>query len=86
MSPFGFRPGLHSAQLLHWCMTYIITIGFFSFVQMDFDLSVLAAILAVIGYSLNDTIVVFDRRSEKISDVCAIQHRMKCLTGLSTRP
>ena len=42
----------------------IITIGFFSFVQMDFDLSVLAAILAVIGYSLNDTIVVFDRVRE----------------------
>ena len=42
----------------------IITIGFFSFVQMDFDLSVLAAVLAVIGYSLNDTIVVFDRVRE----------------------
>lgn len=41
-----------------------ITIGFFSVTQMDFDLSVLAAVLAVIGYSLNDTIVVFDRIRE----------------------
>lgn len=42
----------------------IITIGFFSVTQVDFDLSVLAALLAVIGYSLNDTIVVFDRVRE----------------------
>jgi len=42
----------------------IITIGFFSIFQIDFDLSVLAAVLAVIGYSLNDTIVVFDRIRE----------------------
>ena len=42
----------------------IITIGFFSITKMEFDLSVLAAVLAVIGYSLNDTIVVFDRVRE----------------------
>ncbi len=42
----------------------IITIGIFSMLQLEFDLSVLAAILAVIGYSLNDTIVVFDRIRE----------------------
>ena len=42
----------------------IITIGVFSVLQLDFDLTVLAAILAVIGYSLNDTIVVFDRIRE----------------------
>jgi len=42
----------------------IITIGIFSIFQFPFDLSVLAAILAVIGYSLNDTIVVFDRIRE----------------------
>jgi preprotein translocase subunit SecF len=42
----------------------IITLGFFSLFQIDFDLTVLAAILAVIGYSLNDTIVVFDRIRE----------------------
>ena len=42
----------------------ILTIGFFSLTRIEFDLTVLAAILAVIGYSLNDTIVVFDRIRE----------------------
>jgi preprotein translocase subunit SecF len=42
----------------------VLVIGFFSIFQLDFDLTVLAAILAVIGYSLNDTIVVFDRIRE----------------------
>ena len=42
----------------------IITMGFFSLTGIEFDLSVLAAVLAVIGYSLNDTIVVFDRVRE----------------------
>ena len=42
----------------------IITLGFFSLFELTFDLSVLAAILAVIGYSLNDSIVVFDRIRE----------------------
>lgn len=42
----------------------LITLGFFSLLQLEFDLTVLAAILAVIGYSLNDTIVVYDRIRE----------------------
>jgi preprotein translocase subunit SecF len=42
----------------------IITVGFFAITGLEFDLTVLAAILAVIGYSLNDTIVVFDRVRE----------------------
>ena len=42
----------------------VITMGFFSLTGIEFDLSVLAAVLAVIGYSLNDTIVVFDRVRE----------------------
>ena len=42
----------------------ILTIGFFSLTRIEFDLTVLAAILAVIGYSMNDTIVVFDRIRE----------------------
>lgn len=41
-----------------------ITLGIFSAFQIPFDLSVLAAVLAVIGYSLNDTIVLFDRVRE----------------------
>ena len=39
----------------------VFTVGFFSLTGFEFDLTVLAAVLAVIGYSLNDTIVVFDR-------------------------
>ena len=42
----------------------IVTLGVFSFFQIPFDLTVLAAVLALIGYSLNDTIVVFDRIRE----------------------
>ena len=42
----------------------LITLGIFSFFQFTFDLAVLAAILAVVGYSLNDTIVIFDRIRE----------------------
>ena len=42
----------------------LITLGIFSFLAIEFSLPVLAAILAVIGYSLNDTIVVFDRIRE----------------------
>ena len=42
----------------------LITLGIFSFFQITFDLAVLAAILAVVGYSLNDTIVIFDRIRE----------------------
>ncbi len=49
------------AALVH---DVIITIGLFSITRFDFDLTVLAALLAVIGYSLNDTIVVFDRVRE----------------------
>ena len=42
----------------------ILTLGFFSLTQIDFDLTVLAALLAVIGYSINDKVVVFDRVRE----------------------
>ncbi|OZY84767.1 protein translocase subunit SecF [Cellvibrio mixtus] len=42
----------------------IVTLGFFSLFQWDFDLTVLAAILALIGYSINDTIVIYDRIRE----------------------
>lgn len=42
----------------------LITLGMFALFQWEFDLTVLAAVLAIIGYSLNDTIVVFDRIRE----------------------
>ena len=47
----------------------IITVGIFSLLDMEFDLSVLASILAVIGYSLNDTVVVLDRIRETFRNV-----------------
>jgi preprotein translocase subunit SecF len=55
-----FAPGAVIA-LIH---DVLIVLGFFAVFQFDFDLTVLAALLAVIGYSLNDTIVVFDRIRE----------------------
>ena len=47
----------------------IITLGFFSITGLEFDLTVLAAILAVVGYSLNDTIVVSDRIRENFRKI-----------------
>ncbi len=46
------------------CHDVIITLGIFSLFQWDFDLTVLAALLALIGYSINDTIVIYDRIRE----------------------
>ena len=47
----------------------ILTLGLFSVLQLEFDLTVLAAVLAVIGYSLNDTIVVSDRIRENFRKI-----------------
>ena len=44
----------------------ILTIGFFSLTQLVFDLSTIAALLTIIGYSLNDTVVVYDRVRENL--------------------
>ena len=60
-----FAPGAVIA-LVH---DVLIIIGFFALFQFDFDLTVLAALLAVIGYSLNDTIVVFDRIRENFRKI-----------------
>jgi preprotein translocase subunit SecF len=64
---FEYRFSLGAvAALVH---DVLITLGIFSVLQLDFDLSVIAAILAVIGYSLNDTIVVFDRVRENFRKI-----------------
>ena len=64
---FEWRFALGSvAALVH---DVVITLGFFSLFQIEFDLTVLAAVLAVIGYSLNDTIVVFDRIRENFRKI-----------------
>ncbi len=54
------------AALIH---DVVITLGFFSITRFNFDLTILAALLAVIGYSLNDTIVVFDRVRENFRKI-----------------
>lgn len=59
---FEYRFAISSViALIH---DVVITVGFFSLLEIQFDLTILAAMLAVIGYSLNDTIVVFDRIRE----------------------
>jgi len=64
---FQFKFAVGSvAALVH---DVIITLGFFSVVGVAFDLTVLAALLAVVGYSLNDTIVVFDRIRENFRKI-----------------
>lgn len=62
---FKFAIGAVTA-LIH---DVIIVLGFFSITQFAFDLTVLAAVLAVIGYSLNDTIVVSDRIRESFRTI-----------------
>jgi preprotein translocase subunit SecF len=64
---FQFKSAL--GAILATIHDVIITVGVFSFLQMDFDLSTLAAVLAVIGYSLNDTVVVLDRIRESFRNV-----------------
>ena len=57
------------AAVLALAHDVVITLGFFSITELEFDLTVLAAILAVVGYSLNDTIVVSDRIRENFHKI-----------------
>ncbi|MFK7855885.1 MAG: protein translocase subunit SecF [Granulosicoccus sp.] len=61
---FRFEKKFSVGSVLALVHDVVITVGIFSLFQIEFDLTILAAILAVIGYSLNDTIVVFDRIRE----------------------
>ncbi|PJG85440.1 protein translocase subunit SecF [Conservatibacter flavescens] len=51
----------------------IVTLGFFAFLQIEVDLTFVAAILSVVGYSLNDSIVVFDRVRENLRKIRRIE-------------
>ena len=51
------------AALIH---DVVLTIGVFSLLQLEFNLSIIAAILTIVGYSLNDTVVVYDRVRENL--------------------
>ncbi len=66
---FRFQSRFAGAAVIALIHDVIIVLGIFSLLQIDFDLTVLAALLAVIGYSLNDTIVVSDRIRENIRTI-----------------
>ncbi len=61
---FRFEKKMATGTVLAATHDPIVILGFFAATQLTFDLSVLAAVLAVIGYSINDTVVVFDRVRE----------------------
>ncbi|SHE40528.1 preprotein translocase subunit SecF [Modicisalibacter ilicicola DSM 19980] len=74
---FRFQYKFAFGALLALIHDVTIVLGVFSLFQLEFDLTVLAAILAVIGYSLNDTIIVYDRireniRKSRIDDMAVI--------------
>jgi preprotein translocase subunit SecF len=60
---FEFKLGL--GAILAAMHTPVVILGYFAATQMTFDLTVLAAVLAVVGYQINDTVVVFDRARER---------------------
>lgn len=63
---FRFQSMFAGAAVIALIHDVIVVIGIFSLIEIEFDLTVLAALLAVIGYSLNDTIVVSDRIRENL--------------------
>jgi preprotein translocase subunit SecF len=76
---FYFSPGA-ILSLLH---DVVITLGFFALFQYEFNLSVVAAILTLVGYSLNDTIVVYDRVRENVLAVKGKSLRVLVNTALN---
>lgn len=64
---FRFEKKMAAGTVIAAMHDPFVILGFFSITQMTFDLTVLAAVLAVIGYSINDTVVVFDRVREVFS-------------------
>lgn len=64
---FRFEWRMATGAVISLAYDVIIVLGIFSFWQIEYDLTVLAAVLTVVGYSLNDKIVVFDRIRENAS-------------------
>lgn len=77
---FRFEKKMAAGTVLAAMHDPIVILGFFSATQMTFDLSVLAAVLAVIGYSINDTVVVFDR----VREVFLLMRKATSLQVLNT--
>ncbi len=85
---FRFEWRLSLGAVLSLAHDVILTLGLFSLLQMEFDLTVLAAILALIGYSINDTIVVFDRVREmfrKLRDETVLETINQAITSTLNR-
>lgn len=61
----------------------IVTVGFFSILGLPFDLTVVAAVLAVIGYSLNDTVVAFDRIRENFFKLRGVDSQESMNTSIN---
>ena len=79
---FRFEWQFGVGALLTLLHDVVITLGFFSITGLQFDLNVIAAILTIIGYSLNDTIVVYDRVRENMRKYRKME--MATLIDLST--
>lgn len=85
---FRFEWRLSLGAVLALAHDVILTLGLFSLLQIEFDLTVLAAILALIGYSINDTIVVFDRVREmfrKLRDESVLETVNQAITSTLNR-
>jgi preprotein translocase subunit SecF len=63
---FRFEPKYGVAAVVTVAHDAVVTVGMFSLTQRPFDLTVVAAVLTIVGYSLNDTIVIFDRVRENL--------------------
>ena len=84
---FRFQSMFAGAAVIALIHDVIVVIGIFSLIQIEFDLTVLAALLAVIGYSLNDTIVVSDRIRENLRSMESDStHEIICLLYTSPSP
>ncbi|WP_111641798.1 protein translocase subunit SecD [Marinimicrobium alkaliphilum] len=65
---FRFESHFALAATLTLAMDLVITVGFFALAKIEFNLTAVAALLALIGYSVNDKVVVFDRIRERLRD------------------
>ena len=54
-------------SIIALCHDVIITLGIFSFLSLEINLSIIAAVLTIVGYSMNDTVVIYDRIRENLS-------------------
>ena len=63
----------------------VLTVGLFAVMQLEFNLSSIAAILTIIGYSLNDTVVIYDRIRENCVEYKKHAPASPCWTWRSTR-